>query len=163
MAKQSEFEKIKQRLADAARPAAEQAALMAAYAQGQLLTRDELNQAMADWQPPADAELDRRAAQELAAGRDHARHLADLAELARRDQQRGVDRLTENLERARAAVDEQADERDRQEQEAQRLQAEIDALPEPLRDIRPSGSQAQAYAQAAEARGTAGGAEGSVG
>ena len=105
MAKLSEFEKAKRRLLGRNRPAAEQAPARP-RAPGQLLRPvTEFDQAMADWQPPADVEIERRRRRSWSRPattpstsptwpRSPATSTAGL-------------RLRENLERATEAADEQ--------------------------------------------------------
>lgn len=161
--RKSAFEEAKDRLRSQARELAEQAYVLQAWTDGQAVTRDQVDQAMADWQPPPEAQVEQRAAQEIVAALDHAKHLQDLAVLAARDLQRGVDRATENLARVREALAEQEAEVSRLGDEQGRWQAEVDALPPHLQGVRPSGLRADAYAQAAEAVGSAGGGQGGVG
>jgi hypothetical protein len=154
----SEFEQAKERLRVNARTLAEQAYVLQALTERRTISPEDLDAAFADWQPPTDAQLEVRAAQELVGARDHARHLADLATLAAADLRRGVEKTRAQLEAAGVAVTEQEAEAGRQEAEAERWQAELDALPDHLRDVAPSGQVAPVYAQAAEARASAAGA-----
>lgn len=146
------FPEILERLRRQEREQAEIDLIVAAFRAGEQLDKKALKDRMADWQPPPDEALERRAAQKvLSAAGYYQRTLDDrAAQVAAADDKR--DRAQADLDAADQAKAKALELQEQAEADLADGRQAVEELPEHLKGIPPSGVETRAQAQPAVAR-----------